>query len=112
MSTDRYAAVARKHWAKWLPSKTAALRANGEFTQAVRTAAKLTQEKVLELMQQGYRQHEAEEAAFAEYILLLPEAGAATPAWERDELAALERRYRADMGGADDNTAGAPYYLL
>lgn len=98
MSAQRYAAMARKHWQTWLPKKVARLKAGGELEQAVLTAGKQASEEVLSLMQQGFRQHEAEEVALAQYILLKPEAGANVEPWEREEEAKLQAQYRKMMG--------------
>lgn len=98
MSTQRYAAMACKHWQTWLPKWVAQLKADGELEQAVQTAGKLASEEVLSLMQQGFRQHEAEEMALAQFILLKPEAGANMEPWEREEEAKLQAQYRKMMG--------------
>ena len=45
-------------------------------------------------MQQGFQQHEAEEVALSELILLEPEHGANVATWEREEEAALEAMFR------------------
>lgn len=97
MSAPAYQAKARKHWTKWLPAKVAELKASGELEQALQTAGKLAHARVVELMQQGYQQHEAEEVALAEFVLLPPEHEATSPQWEREELDALEREYRRMM---------------
>jgi hypothetical protein len=102
MSAENYTSMARKHWTKWLPQRVARLNADGQLEQALQTAGKLAQERVLELMPQGYQQHEAEEVALSEYILLSPESSATQPAWERAELAALEDLYQRAMRDADD----------
>jgi hypothetical protein len=44
-------------------------------------------------MNQGYQQHEAEEVARAEFILLPPEPGAGLEDWEAEELAELEAEW-------------------
>lgn len=97
MSAQTYQAMARRHWTKWLPKKVAELKAEGQLEAALQTAGKLAQAKVLELMEQRYQQHEAEEVALAEYVLLRPEAGAGEEPWETEELAKLEREYRRMM---------------
>lgn len=74
--SEHYAAMARKHWKKWLPKRTAALKAEGEFEASVQVAGRQARERVDELMARGYQLHEAEEVAFAEFILLRPEPGA------------------------------------
>ncbi|MCY1277008.1 hypothetical protein D9M68_378440 [compost metagenome] len=94
MSAERYASLCRKHWSKWLPKKTAELKAAGDWESTLRVRGKWAAERVLELMQQGFRQHEAEEVALHELILLKPEPQAALEPWEREELAKLEAEYR------------------
>ena len=49
-------------------------------------------------MEQGFRQHEAEEVALSQYVLLKPEPEAELEPWERKELAQLESQYRKQMG--------------
>lgn len=99
MSIAMYQSKARKHWTKWLPQKVASLKAAGELEQALQTAGKETAKMVTELMGQGFQQHEAEEVALAEFVLLKPEPEANLEPWERKELAMLERQHRQQMGG-------------
>jgi hypothetical protein len=94
MSASRYATLARKHWTTWLPKKVAALKAEDQLEPTLQTMGKLAQEQVLELMQQGFQQHEAEEVALSELILLKPEHGANVEPWERKEAAALEATFK------------------
>ena len=75
MSAQQFKAKARKHWSRWLPSRVRDLREAGELESTLQVAAVNAQEKMLELMAQGFRAHEAEEVALAEYILLRPEPG-------------------------------------
>ncbi|RYG08871.1 MAG: hypothetical protein EON92_15735 [Burkholderiales bacterium] len=98
MSAQQYATTARKHWTKWLPKKVAALKASGELEQALQTAGKLAQAEVLSLMEQGFQQHEAEEVALKQFVLLAPEHGANVEPWERAEEAKLQASYRKMMG--------------
>lgn len=98
MSATTYATKALHHWTKWLPKKVAQLRQEGELGQALQIAGRQTQERVLELMQQGYRQHEAEEVALHELVLLPPEPEARLQPWERAELNRLEKEHRNSMG--------------
>ena len=98
MSAQLYEAKARKHWTQWLPKKVAALKAAGELEQALQTAGKQAHREVVELMQQGFQQHEAEEVALSQYVLLKPEPEANLEPWERKELAQLEREHRKLMG--------------
>ncbi|MBQ1764541.1 MAG: hypothetical protein IIZ92_16815, partial [Aquincola sp.] len=90
--SEQYAAMARKHWTKWLPKKTAELKEAGQFEAATMTAGRQARERVDELMQQGYQLHEAEEVARSEFLLLKPEPDANEEPWERDELAQLAKR--------------------
>lgn len=99
MSAQRYAAMARKHWTTWLPKKVADLKATGELEQAIQAAGKSAAREVLDLMQQGFQQHEAEEVALSQHIILKPEPDANKEQWELDEEAALEKRSRELMGG-------------
>lgn len=94
MAGQQYAMMARKHWQMWLPEKVAALKAVGTLEQALQTAGKLAFNRVVELMEQGYQQHEAEEVALAEFVMLQPEIGAEMEPWELEEEAMLEARYR------------------
>ncbi len=89
MSAQRYAAMARKHWEQWLPKRVANLKLEGEYQQAIQTAGKNAQESVLDLMSQGFQQHEAEEIALKEFVLLEPEPEANEEPWEREELQSL-----------------------
>ena len=98
MSAQLYEAKARKHWTQWPPKKVAALKASGELEQALQTAGKQAQQEVLSLMEQGFRQHEAEEVALSQYVLLKPEPEAELEPWERKELAQRESQYRKQMG--------------
>lgn len=89
----KYKALARKHWQEWLPQKVAELKAEGQLDQSLTTAAVLATRRVVELMEQGYQLHEAEEVALSEYIRLKPEEDPNDP--EALELAELDREYRA-----------------
>ena len=73
MSAIKFKAQARKHWSKWLPQRVKSLKEAGELESTLQTAAVNAQNRVLELMEQGYRAHEAEEVALSEFILLKPE---------------------------------------
>lgn len=94
MSVAAYTARALKHWKRWLPEKVAELKAQGRLNSAAMAAAKRADERVIELMQQGYRQHEAEEVAMSEHILLAPESGAGLEDWEVKELKKLDEEFR------------------
>ncbi|MNK61522.1 hypothetical protein D3C87_806830 [compost metagenome] len=97
MSAGRYAAMARKHWTKWLPEKVAELKAAGDWESTLQTRGKWAAERVLELMQQGFPQFAAEEVALSELILLKPEPAAELEPWERAELGKLEAEYQKMM---------------
>lgn len=73
MSAQRYKAMARKHWSQWLPERVKELKEAGELEPTLLVAGTNAQRRVLELMQQGYKAHEAEEVALSEFILLKPE---------------------------------------
>ena len=75
MSVQALASKARKHWPRWLPEKTAELKAEGLFESETLAAAKLAQAEIETLMKQGFKEHEAEEAALPMFILLKPEFG-------------------------------------
>lgn len=94
MSAQRYKAMARKHWSEWLPERVKELKADGILEQELTVAGMNAQSRVLELMQQGYKAHEAEEVALSEYILLPPEPPPEDD-WEAEEIAEMEREYRA-----------------
>jgi hypothetical protein len=90
-------AKAREHWTKWLPAKVAALRQEGRLEESLQGAANLAQAEIKSLQEAGYQAHEAEEVALPHHILLQPEPGAGQPAWEKAELAKLEREYRENL---------------
>ena len=98
MSASRYSTMARKHWTTWLPKKVAGLKSEGQLEPTLKTVGKLAQERVLELLQLGFQQHEAEEVALSELILLRPEHGANVEPWEHREEAALEAIFRKQAG--------------
>lgn len=97
MSEQALAQKARKHWERWLPQKVAELKQQGTFSEATQAAGKLAQARISELMATGFREHEAEEVALSEFVLLQPEPAAVAPAWEQEELAKLDREYRKLM---------------
>ena len=96
MSVELFASKARKHWSEWLPKKTAELEASGQLKYEIHAAAMAAQERLLELMEQGFRHHEAEEVALKEFVLLPPEP-LEDDDWEAKELAELEAEYRRAM---------------
>lgn len=94
VSAQTYSARARKHWEQWLPRKVADLKSQGQLEATLQAVGQRTQEQVLDLMGQGFKQHEAEEVALSENVLLRPENGAGVEPWERQEMATLERSFR------------------
>ena len=73
MRAQRYKAMARKHWSQWLPERVKELKETDSLEPTLLVAGTNAQRRVLELMQQGYKAHEAEEVALSEFILLKPE---------------------------------------
>ena len=96
MDRATLAAKARKHWAIWLPKKTAELKATREFGEATQAAAVAAQRQIQTLVGQGYQEHEAEEVALKLFILLAPEPPDEDD-WEAKELAEREDRYQEMM---------------
>jgi hypothetical protein len=43
MSVQELKALARKHWAEWLPEKVSQLKAEGKLNEALQAAANLAQ---------------------------------------------------------------------
>ena len=86
----------RKHWAEYLPSKTAARKAAGEWDEAVQGAALAASRVIQDLQNQGYQAHEAEEVALQQYVLLPPESPAEDD-WETQELAQMEADYQQNV---------------
>ena len=91
------ASKARKHWKTWLPQRTAELKKEGAFEEAVQGAALAAIKMIQELMSQGYQAHEAEEVALRQFVLLPPENGANEADWERQELAQMESDYQTNV---------------
>lgn len=94
MSVQDLASKARKHWATWLPQRTAMLKEAGSFQAETQAAAAMAQDEKDRLMQQGYRDHEAEEVVLHQFILLKPEQDSAVPPDQASELAAKEAEYQ------------------
>jgi hypothetical protein len=69
-------------------------RAEGALESTLQVVGRQTHAQVVSLMKRGYQQHEAEEVALAEHVLLPPEEAAKMEPWERAELAALEKDYQ------------------
>lgn len=93
MTTEEFAAKARRHWAEWLPETTARLRASGQFETAVRAAAQRAHKEMQALMRAGYQAHEAEEVVLAEHVYLQPETDGLSDALAA-ELADNEAEYQ------------------
>ena len=95
MNAQGFSQQARRHWTRFLPSKVKELREEGNLEASLQAVGRMAQARMTELMVQGYQQHEAEEVARAELVILPPEPGAGLADWERKELAKLEREYRS-----------------
>jgi hypothetical protein len=94
MTTEAWAAMARKHWKEYLPKKWKELQERGETQAAVMAAAQQAQAHKMQLMRAGYQEHEADEVVRAEFILLKPEPEASG---EDDEDRAREAAYQQSM---------------
>ena len=101
MSISAMEAQARKHWATWLPAKTAALKKQGMWEVATRNAAAEAQKRIQDLIDSGLPPEAAQEVAIKEHILLDPEKGAGVEDWEAEELAQREREYQETMAAAE-----------
>jgi hypothetical protein len=101
MDRTTLAMMAREHWAQWLPEKTAELKKDGELGEATQVAASRAFNEISDLIQQGYRAHEAEEVALKRYILLPPEQPDPDD-WEEIERAEAERKYQEMMFDPSD----------
>lgn len=98
-SVPELAAMARKHWTTYLPSKTKELKRTGMFEVATQRAAEQAMNQIRSLMESGYQEHEAEEVA-RQQILLRPEADDLdVPADQKRELAQKERQYQSQARG-------------
>lgn len=86
----KYLKMASDHWNKHRPQTVARLKQEGTLLEALQVAAQNATDRVLELMKQGYRHHEAEEVARAEFLILPPDKSE----WEDDdELTQMEQEY-------------------
>lgn len=94
MDRQSIASKARKHWEEWLPAKTWALKQAGEFEEAIQGAALAAHRMIQELMSQGYQEHEAEEVALRQYVLLQPEK---VEDEDDEELQELEENYQKNV---------------
>ena len=90
------ASKARKHWTTWLPRKTAELKAEGAFEEAVQGAALAASRMIQDLQSQGYQEHEAEEVALRQFVLLPPEPPSEDD-WETQDLAQKEAEYQSQV---------------
>ena len=92
MSVPALVAKAREHWSRWLPEKVAELKKEGRLEESLLGAARMCQTQINHLMRdRGYQEHEAEEVALPQFILLKPEEKASLQPRERKELAKRER---------------------
>ena len=96
MNRQTLEAKTRKHWETWLPSKTAELKASGEWDEAVKGAALAAFRMIQDLQSQGYQAHEAEEVALHQFVLLPPESPDEDD-WETEELAQMEADYQQNV---------------
>ena len=72
-SVEQLASQAMKHWAEFLPEKTADLKEAGTFEFRAKQAAERAVKEIQDLVQRGVAEDEAEEMVLPEYILLRPE---------------------------------------
>lgn len=68
-----FEAMARKHWTKYLPSLTKALKKKGTFEKEIKIAADQAREELATLVNSGAGMMGAKEIVLKEYILLPPE---------------------------------------
>ena len=98
MSVQKLKALARKHWAEWLPQKVKELKAEGKLNEALQGAANLAQTEIEHLMsKRHYSEQEAREVALPKFILLPPEPGAVEDDAEAEELAQMESDYQKNV---------------
>ena len=97
MSIPELKALARKHWAEWLPQKVKELKKEDRLDEALQGAAMLAQKEINHLMERGYQESEAREVALHQFILLKPEPGVdGLDDEQRAELAEKDREYQAN----------------
>ncbi len=65
--------LAERHWAEFLPQKTADLKEAGTFEMRAKQAAERGMAEMQTLVSRGMTEDEAEEMVLPEYILLKPE---------------------------------------
>ncbi len=68
-----FESLARKHWARYLPEKTATLKKMGIFEEAIAEAAEAARTELAILVSQGAQMEAAKEIVLKEHILLPPE---------------------------------------
>lgn len=102
MDRTTLAQKAQKHWNQWLPRKVAALKAEGQLSEAIQGAALAAQRGIADLVSQGYQEHEAAEVVLPQFVLLPPEPEAVDDPEERADLAELEAQYQLEMRGFTD----------
>jgi hypothetical protein len=68
-----FESLARKHWTKYLPNLTAALKKNGTFDTEIKMAADQAREELAILVSRGAQLEATKEIVLKEYILLPPE---------------------------------------
>lgn len=89
----KYLKMASEHWEKHRPKTVSRLQQEGRLQAVLQVAAQQATDRVVELLQQGYRHHEAEEVARAEFLILPPDQSE----WEGDEELAERERMHQDM---------------
>lgn len=65
--------LARKHWTKYLPAMTAALKKKGIFEREIKRAAEKARKEHAVLVASGAQIEASKEIVLKEYILLPPE---------------------------------------
>ena len=73
MDVTNLSARAIRHWAEFLPQKTADLKEAGTLEMRANQAAERAQAEIAALVQQGVPQTQAEELVLPEYVTLPPE---------------------------------------
>jgi hypothetical protein len=83
------AELARLHWERHLPRRTAELRRTGMWERASWDAAQFAVLRIEILLLQGLPRHKADMMALKEFILLPPEDAGTTEPQEQDELPSI-----------------------
>lgn len=73
LSVGSLSRLAERHWAEFLPEKTADLKEAGTFEIRARQAAERAIAEMQSLVRNGVPEDQAEEMVLPEYILLKPE---------------------------------------